>query len=264
MNSKRFSSGFTLIELLVTVSIIAVLAGLATAGAQRGLAKAKETREISAARNLITSYLSVLTDTGGQCLPGYDRTVKSLTLPDGSVVAGVSAQRYPFRLAPYFNYQFKGTIEVNDNVSQLEAARKNGNYNYMASVCPALGINGYMVGGNKQANGKTDYESDCATTQARGGANLLVFVSAGGPGGMKGYDIVTPPNLTEPRWSKSPWVKGVDPSIYGNVDARHDGRAICAFFDGSIRSHSIDELRDMRLWSANAATYDDRDYIISQ
>jgi prepilin-type processing-associated H-X9-DG protein len=44
------------------------------------------------------------------------------------------------------------------------------------------------------------------------------------------------------------------------VDGRFDGKAVCAFLDGSVRVLSIDDLRDMRLWSKNAAINNDPNY----
>jgi prepilin-type processing-associated H-X9-DG protein len=44
------------------------------------------------------------------------------------------------------------------------------------------------------------------------------------------------------------------------VHPRHDSKAVVAFLDGSVRKMGINELRDMRLWSRNAAIADDPNY----
>jgi len=44
------------------------------------------------------------------------------------------------------------------------------------------------------------------------------------------------------------------------VDGRFDGKAVCVFLDGSVRVLSIDELRDMRFWSRNAALENNPNY----
>jgi prepilin-type processing-associated H-X9-DG protein len=56
------------------------------------------------------------------------------------------------------------------------------------------------------------------------------------------------------------WTKDSDPGNYGYVAARFDGKAVAAFLDGSVRVMTLDDLRDMRLWSKNAAINNDPNY----
>ncbi len=65
-------------------------------------------------------------------------------------------------------------------------------------------------------------------------------------------------------WSSVSWTLNAAASDYGNIDPRYDGKAICVFLDGSVRMLSIEELRDMRLWSANAKDEDNANYTIYQ
>ncbi|MCX6935895.1 MAG: hypothetical protein NTZ01_06875 [Verrucomicrobia bacterium] len=169
--------------------------------------------------------------------------------------------RYPFRLAPYFNYQMEGTILVNRNEAQI--IRQMGSsgtwYDYGLSAFPALGINRYLVGGRVGANGSIDYPAECIQTLAQTEKSVIVFISAGITE-VDGYEYVTPPNGPRGQWSSANWTKDSDPGNYGYVAARFDGKAVAGFLDGSVRILSLEELRDMRLWSKNAALANDPNY----
>ena len=54
---------------------------------------------MSLARDLTTGFQATAADGNGRYLPGYDRRVDEVTLKNGRVVAGPTANRYPFRLA---------------------------------------------------------------------------------------------------------------------------------------------------------------------
>ncbi len=102
-------------------------------------------------------------------------------------------------------------------------------------------------------------------TPAPGDGAPLVFAFAAfddGPQRINGYFKLTPPNLSAPAWSTKPWTSKSAPGDYGQVDARYNGQAVCAFTDGSVRSLSINDLRDMRLWSRNAASQNNSNYTL--
>jgi prepilin-type N-terminal cleavage/methylation domain-containing protein len=257
---------FTLLELLVVVAIIAVLSAILFPVVHLVLDKGRATREVQAARTLITAYISYSGDNNGMLFPGYDRTVGMLEMPHGLAVSGPTAERYPFRLAQYYSYQFDQTILVNNNVAQIDSTNS-----YMVSCFPALGINYIFVGGDIQASGSMTFPDECTTRLATAHSSLLVFASAGGQGAppgqsstkeMGGYCILTPPNETVPMWNGAAWKNDSSPDDYGNVDPRYDNTAVCAFLGGNIRMLSIDELRDMRLWSRNALEQDQKDYLV--
>lgn len=265
-------AGFTLLELLVVVAIIALLVGLSFPIYQSVLIKARMTNEIQAGRTLITAYVSAAADRDGVYLPGYDRTVSQINVPPkGTPVGGPPAQRYPFRLAPYFGNRLKGTILVNNNATQIDTADS-----YSVSCFPAMGMNYIFVGGDVDSAGTTNYPNECITRTGLASASPIVFASAAGDGGasaggsgsgtprIDGYCILTPPNLTGPIWSTATWKSGASPGSYGNVDPRYGGRAVCAFLDGRVQVLGIDQLRDMRLWSRAAAEQDNSKYLIAQ
>jgi prepilin-type processing-associated H-X9-DG protein len=110
---------------------------------------------------------------------------------------------------------------------------------------------------------------------ANASGSPIVFASAAGDGSassgggsnasgrVDGYCILTPPQLTGPMWQTTQWKKGASPASYGNVDARYNGKAVCAFLDGSVKAMGIEELRDMRLWSRGAIEKDNSKYTVT-
>ena len=179
----------------------------------------------------------------------------------GQLLSGPTANRYPFRLAQYFDYQLNGTILVNRNKTQIDPSDT-----YLVSLYPAMGINYLYVGGDISATGVTSFPGDCVTNIGQAAGPLLVFASAGGDGPpetrVDGYCMLTPPSTTGPMWSTSPWSPTSVPSDYGHVDARYHGKAVCAFLDGSVKTLTITELQDMRLWSNTAAAEGSSGYSI--
>ena len=263
---SKFHPGFTLIELLVVIAIVAILMAIAFPVFQSVARKAQMAREVQAGRSLIAAFNAAASDRDGVYLPGYDRTVSEVTLPNGSVVSGVPAQRYPFRLAPYFSNRMDGTILINDNAKQIDATN-----NYLVSCYPALGINYLFVGGDISSTGVNTYPDECATRMGTAGTSPLVFASACGDGSrdgltdkVRGYCILTPPHTTNQIWSTAAWNKNSAAGDYGNVDARYSGKAVCVFLDGSVRLLGIAELRDMRVWSKNAAAQNNPDYNVAR
>ncbi|WP_206170781.1 type II secretion system protein [Phragmitibacter flavus] len=257
--SRGRRSGFTLIELLVVIGIIAILSSLGFAGTKVALQQAAKTREITAAKSLVGAYLTYPADNYGILLPGNDLTVGVIELPNGDAVHGPAAQRYPYRLAEFFDYVMEGTVLVNRNASQFDK-----NDHYLVSLYPALGMNHQFVGGSRSNGANPVSTSDCLTSLSQASSAPLVFASASngemGEEQVDGYCFLTPPNLTGTNWKDIEWTSASSAKDYGHVDARYGGKAVCAFLDGAVRLHSIEELRDMRLWSHMAAAQDNPDY----
>lgn len=261
-SNLRSHQAFTLVELLVVTAVIATLAGLVTAAAQAARSSADKAKEINAARQLTTAYILASSENNGVFLAGYDRTVTDLEWPDGTSVHGPAANRYPFRLAPYFNYQMEGTILVNRNTTQIKLEDT-----YSVSCYPAFGINYMYVGGDKAANGSIT-NPDEVTTRSAQGANVLIFASsgssvAGGGEPVNGYSILTPPKIYGDMWVSGSWQNGGKPENFGHIHPRHGGKAVCAFLDGSVQMLSIEELRDMQRWNLNAAAAKDPNYTVA-
>ena len=259
-----FVQGFSLVELLVGVTILGLLAGVSGAAYQKAIGKASLVAEVSAGKSLVQAYLLAASENGGRYLAAHDATLKNQTVlnAQGKPIAMPEVKyRYPFRLAPYFNYQMEGTILVNRNESQIiqKMGGSGAMYDYGLSVFPSLGINRYLVGGSISPNVGVEYAAECILTMGQADKSVIVFVS-GGSSEVDGYEYVTPPNGPRGQWSTVPWTKDSDPSSYGHVGARFDGKAVAAFLDGSVKVLSIEELRDMRLWSRNAALANDPNY----
>jgi len=249
------SAGFTLVELLVVIAILGLLAGISSGAYQKAMSKASMASEINAGKNLIQAYQLATTENGGRFLPAYDASAKDVKNANGQPIAmSVVRARYPFRLAPYFNYQMGGVILVNRNESQIiKIMGPSGNmYDYGLSVFPAMGINRYLVGGYVGSGGTVQYASECIQSQGQAEKSVIVFASAGETD-MDGFEYVISPQGPAGQWNGAKWTKDSSPGEYGHVAARYGGKAVCAFLDGSVRVLSIDELRDMRLWSRNAA-----------
>lgn len=264
MKRNHPAHGFSLVELLVGVAILGLLAGVSGAAYQKAMGKASLAAEMSAGKSLTQAYLLAASDNGGRYLAAYDATARNQTVlnAQGKPIAMAEVKyRYPFRLAPYFNYQMEGTILVNRNEAQIirQMGASGTMYDYGLSVFPAFGINRYLVGGSIGANGAVDHPEECIQTLGQAEKSVIVFVS-GGSSEVDGYEYVTPPNGPRGQWSGAKWTKDSEPSNYGHVGARFDGKAVAGFLDGSVKVLSIDELRDMRLWSKNAALANDPNY----
>lgn len=266
-NSKRTrSGGFTLVELLVVIGIIAILLAVSLAGYGMAIKEAHKAQEIAAARNLVNAYVSGI-DSNGDLLPGYDRTINSLPGPGGVNLSGPAAQRYPWRLGQYLNNDTVGNVMVGQVAQQIDTTDT-----YMVSLYPAFGMNYIFVGGDIQSDGSMTYPGECITRLANS-APVLVFASACGQGDptggsgtgstIHGYCILTPPNLTGPMWSGAEWTPNSSPSDYGNVDFRYNGKAICAFLDGSVQMLTPDQLRDMRYWCRGAVKTGNPNYTVT-
>lgn len=268
--------GFTLIELLAVVATTGLLAVLCVGATQKALDSAAKAREIGAARHLVTALLSSTQDNNGAFLPAVDyRAGKPETpvyKPDGGLVTGQPAHRYPYRLGPYLGNQFDGTIFVNRNKKEIikKTGGSGSNYDYQVSTFPALGINAYCVGGVVTATGDVQNSADCISHSANLRGTILAFASGGsgvGNGRTHGYHYVFPPTMAPggaipaAPWSNaSSWSADKDPVNYGWVDFRYDEKAVCAFLDGSVRMCSVEELSDMRLWSRSALEANDPNF----
>lgn len=183
-------------------------------------------------------------------------------MPDGSSQGSPISNRYPFRLLPYIGKNLNGTILVNDNARTIKPTDS-----YMVSCYPAFGINYIFVGGDVSNTGTISYPNECVTRAGTAETSPLVFVSAAGDTGnstkkIGGFCLVTPPQTTGSMWSSATWKKTSYATEYGNVDARYASKAVCVFLDGSIKQLGVEELRDMRLWSRNAALANNAKYTI--
>ncbi len=270
---RRKRPGFTLIELLVVIAIIGVVVSILLPALSRARRAARTAVDLGAIQQVMTGYAVYSNDHKGAVLPGYlpsawvaETPSPGVTLWEvfddaGERLYGVRAQRYPWRLAPYLDFNFAALYK---DPQLLQRYRERDDFHYIASVSPSFGLNSDFVGGKAlpgfgfNANAARQWGPFYITRldQAQFPAKLMAFVSAHGvnPDGgdpVPGYYEVSSPNLLERRWTFA-YSESDPPAVHGNVDARYDGKAITGSLDGHAGLLSPTELDDMRRWSNQA------------
>jgi len=258
-NRKR---AFTLVELLMVLAVVGLLAGLGSPVLGRARLAGQQAAETAAAKNLITAYLASAQDHNGVLLKGYDEDGEASDSHGNPFQAGSSqASRWPWRLAPYLNYQLEGAVLVNERANALNP--NDPNQSYLVSASPSLGMNSYFVGGHENGQPAYSYVQNgtCVTrlAQAVKPSQLIVFSSARGVDPMKGknvdgYYYVTSPQ-SSPRWP-SVWNANGSAKAYGQVRLAYTEKAVSAQLDGSVSLLNFSEMRDMRRWANEAARQD--------
>lgn len=265
---------FTLIELLTVIAVVGILAAILLPVIASVRRQARKAVEITAARQLITAYHAHAADNRGRLLPGqadaYDLTIEPVYNLQGKKLSSPVNARYPWRLVPYLNRSVEGTILVNESITDAAGWRANGDYDYMVSAFPSLGINATYVGtasAYRNSKGETlgynPYSINRFEHAAFAG-QLIVFASAGGVdehgAPLHGYLEVRAPfdavkQSTWPGEAENP-----ARPILGHVDFRWGGRAVVSHLDSSVKLLSVGELRDMRRWANPAARAGDPDW----
>ncbi|MDX2114535.1 MAG: type II secretion system protein [Planctomycetota bacterium] len=269
---------FSLIELLVVVAIIGVLLGILLPV----LGKARQcvliTGELSAGRQFAAGLAMYSNDYDGAVMPGFASAsmVASGTVvatnDRGSRLAGLEAQRYPWRLMPFIENEID-LLYRDRRLMQEQLA--GATYDYAASVGPRFGMNQAFVGGSGDADGTgfAFHSSPAirARTEARWPrgwflsrvadtarpADLIAFASASGASPINGLAIdgfyrVTPPSFIRRMWSTSKPNESSPPTATGNVSFRFAGRTVGAMLDGHAQTLSWEEAQDMRRWAPRA------------
>ena len=78
---------------------------------------------------------------------------------------------------------------------------------------------------------------------------------------IPGNFLVKPPKFWRTKWTAN-YDENKPSSSFGNVAPRWEGRAVCAFLDGSVRMLDGEELHDMRHWSNTAADLNDEKFAV--
>jgi hypothetical protein len=261
-------------ELLVVIAILAVLAGLLLPALRGTRSSASKAIELSAARQLMLAYAAYAYDHRGALLPGFAPGLPAENAAGEDISGlevGLVAARYPWRLAPWLDYDLRGLIadrELREQIAQDQTYHEN-----WVSVLPSLGINASFIGGDFDTDGLGSDQLQrvfgrvhlARLSEARHPARLLVFASAridqqtlatiplpGGREIVEGYHTIEPPYLIERVWTPRYQPDGPVES-FGYVSLRHHHRrAAIGFFDGHTGTLDEGEIQDMRYWSDQA------------
>ncbi len=265
MNRPR---AFTLIELLVVIAVMAVLIGLVAPSLASARRTALATQASSAARTLMQSYTVYSNDYKGNVIPGYLPSLtngRPLTIRDqwGNEFSGPLAERWVYRLAPYFDYGWGGATHVNRRTELLRQQQdllNEGGPNlwaYYVSVFPSFGINYRYVGGNFTNDAEIRQNHHVTRIdQPTRPDHLIVFASArfwdaqpGQPLGpiVEGFHRVEPPPLG------ATFHETDTPPTFGCVHPRYEGKALTSFMDGHVGLLKPSEIVDRTWWSDPAA-----------
>jgi prepilin-type N-terminal cleavage/methylation domain-containing protein/prepilin-type processing-associated H-X9-DG protein len=252
MKQKLFARGFSLIELLTTIAVIVVLTAIGFAGYSKYIDSAKRGKEAHAGRALIAGFHAYAADNGGRILKAMDPNPGKVVDNQNKPVMVHAARRYPWRLAPYIDYNVDSIIMVNNT----KAAPKNSPmYSYLVTVFPTFGMNGVFVGGKYGTSMSPDHPralerlgNFCVTniTQPHKPSQLIVFASAkmyGAP--HTGCFDISGPGI----------------GAVGEIDFKYNNRAVVCYFDGHIELNTVEDLKDMRRWSNQAATQDNPNWM---
>ena len=263
----RREGAFTVVELLVVVVIIAILLTITVPAVGRYLSEGRKTKEITAARKIIASYLMYSSEHDGNLMAGYRQ--EEARDSGGATLSFPANARYPWRLAPYLDFDMHAIL-FNGNESALH---DQVDFHYAASVAPNLGMNTTFVGGDygtgsdlvPSAKASARYGPFCVTKllQASKPDRLMVFVSARRGKKQPGFYQVKSPSFTSERWSGK-WNPEAPAEAFGYVDLRYNDKAVAAMLDGHVEMLDEDGVKDMRHWSNQAAEQDDAKYSLTK
>ncbi|CAN5862065.1 hypothetical protein BH11PLA1_BH11PLA1_09620 [soil metagenome] len=273
---RALAPAFSLIELLIVLGIITLLVALSLPCLSAARRSARRTRELTTGQQLLAAYHVYANDHKSEIMPGYaspamvSGSSTSLKVFDekNTPITGVIARRYPWRIAPYLDFNFAGLY---DNAEVLSAYRERADFQYVVSLSPSLGLNADFVGGkgepgfafNPVALRTWGRWYITRTHEARRPADLITFASARGrdpfnptSGTQPGFYLVDAPRFTDARWIAGAFSTDAPPESFGYVDPRWSGKAVTAHFDGHAALTGFEDLQDMRRWSDRATTQD--------
>lgn len=262
----RGLEGFTLIEVLAITTILAVLAAVTVPMVGHLQNEGLKAREIAAGRKLIVGYQLYASENDGRLMPGYADEDAVAQDAAGNPVHFPANARYPWRLAPYVEYDQKAFVLEGNGIGV-----QTSDSHYAASVSPNLGMNVTFVGGDygsgsdlvPSVRATTAFGNFCATRMAQVSkpSKLIVFASARRAKGQVGNYRVLSPFLGSRRWANG-YDDDQSAAAFGFVDPRFGGRAVAVMLDGHTELLDEEQLQDMRRWSIQAADEDNPNFTI--
>lgn len=277
---------FTLIELLIVIAVIAVLISIMAPSLARARQMAKQTREMSGARQLMVAFTCYSGDNKGAILPGYPSTDavggSAIILDDrGKRIYGPEAQRYPWRIVPYLGNDFSAMYNDAKVLSSLKSRESTysaigESWGYVGSLFPSFGMNIAFVGGSDKhyANDKlviSKFGRFYATKidEISRPSRLISFISARanpkdldaesgasavatmlGQDRFDGYFMVDAPYFTTRNWQPTYEETAISAKKNsGYVSCRYAKKAMVSAMDGHVEFLTWTELDDMTRWA---------------
>ncbi len=269
MGKTRIENAFTLIEVAAVAAVLAILTAITVPAFSMYMQEGRKALEISAGRKIIAGYLLYAADNDGALMPGYAPSGTQAVDASGSSIHFPANARYPWRLAPYLDYDMRAILFNGNERALVDKV----DFHYAASVSPNLGMNVVYVGGHygsgsplvPNESSTSRYGNFCVTRldQASKPAKLIVFASARRSKTEVGYFEITPPNFTGISWGGK-WNPEAPAAAYGYIDMRYGRKAVAAMLDGHIQMLDEDEIQDMRRWSNQAAEQDNPRFTIKR